>query len=279
MTFDFFRSIIGSHPGVECIWPHGFGEPLLHQGIFDFIRFAKSVGKTVSLSTNISLLDETAGAELIGSRLDYLVLPIDGTTAATYASNRNAAALVDIEARVERLLALKAARGSKLHITVQMVRMRNNAHEIDAFRRRWQRPGVNSIRVRDDLSGLPGVRIEGKQARPSVDRPCFYLWRGPLFVQSRGTIIPCPYYHGAEPYGDLRSQHVAEAWNSGPMRAIRDAHRRGDLSNYPVCARCPRHQPHRALAATSFFVTTHHIRRVIPRLEDFQRRFGWKFVE
>jgi radical SAM protein with 4Fe4S-binding SPASM domain len=279
MSYEFFQSLMRNYPDVECIWPQGFGEPLLHPKIFDFIRFAKLAGKTVSMSTNVSLLDEAGSAELIESKLDYLVLPVDGVQDRTYSSNRSPASLDSIEARIECLLKTKAALQSKIHVTVQMVLMRNNASEIGAFRTKWMRPGVNSIRVRDDLSGFAEVRVEGKRSLPGASRPCFFLWRGPLFVQARGTIIPCPYYLESEPFGDLRLQTLSEAWNSEQMQSLRAAHLNGDLSRYPVCAKCPRHQPHPILASLSFFVTTHHIRRVIPRLEDLQRRLGLKFVE
>jgi hypothetical protein len=63
------------------------------------------------------------------------------------------------------------------------------------------------------------------------------------------------------------------------MRLLRAAHLAGTLSDYPVCSRCPRHQPSRTLAALSFFVTTDHIRRIFPRLEDFQRRLDLRLFE
>jgi len=279
MSYEFFQSLMRSYPDVECIWPQGFGEPLLHARIFDFIRFAKVAGKTVSMSTNGSLLDKASSAELIESKLDYLVLPVDGVQNKTYSTNRNPASLDSVEAHIECLLETKAALRSRIHVTVQMVLMRNNASEIEAFRRKWRRTGVDSVRVRDDLSGFDGIRVEGKRSLPGANRPCFFLWRGPLFVQARGTIIPCPYYLEAESFGDLRQQSLSEAWNSEQMQSLRAAHLSGDLSRYPVCATCPRHQPHPALASLSFFVTTHHIRRVIPRLEDFQRFLGLKLVE
>ena len=160
-----------------------------------------------------------------------------------------------------------------------MVRMRNNIHEVRAFRRKWKRAGVDSVRVRDDLSGLPGVSLRSDEGRKHKPRSCFFLWRGPLCVQAAGTIIPCPYYHGSEPFGDLRKQTALEAWNAEPMVQLRAAHRKHDFSQHPICAHCPRHQPHPVLASMSFFVTTWHIRRLIPNFEHIQRTLGWKLVE
>jgi MoaA/NifB/PqqE/SkfB family radical SAM enzyme len=276
MGFGFFQTLVRGHPEVEAIWPYGFGEPLLHTEIYDFIRYARLHNKTVSLSTNATLLDEERANQLLDSGLDYLILPVDGVSDETYGQNRYPAQLSEVEARIDQFLKKKLARKSLLHVTVQMIRMKNNAGDVHAFRKKWRRPGVDSVRVRDDLSGLSGISQKRAQRE---HRPCFFLWRGPLFVQASGKMIPCPYYHGAEPFGDLKRQTALEAWNSEPMTNLRQAHVRGDVSKYPICARCPRYQPHPVLACVSFIVSTHHIRRFFPRLEDIQRLFGWKLFE
>lgn len=279
MKPELFRHIIERHPAVESVWPYGFGEPLLHPHIFEFIAIAKNSGKTVCLSTNATLLDPARNRELLASKLDYLILAVDGASNASYSVNRYPASLEDTEQRIEELLTEKLNRRSKLHVTVQMVLLRTNAQDVHAFRRRWSRSGVDAVRVRNDLSGLPGFSMRGTQRRLSLKRPCYFLWRGPMFVQAAGTLFPCPYYHGSMPFGDLRQQGGLEAWNSMAMQALRSAHSRGELSDYPVCMRCPRHQPHLLIACMSFYATSHHIRRWIPRLERLQHWLGITLFE
>lgn len=279
MSLDFFQDIVRRHPEVADIWPYGLGEPLLHPLIFDFIRFAKKHNKTVSLSTNATLLNENRQVQLLGSGLDYLVLPVYGATSENGEGSPYPTKVNDLETRIENFLKLKMERRSRLHVTVQTIVTHDNQRRIRRFRLRWKRAGVDAVRVRDDLSGSFEASRGNHRHPPDVERPCFFLWRGPLFVQAAGTIIPCPYYHESQPFGDLRRQTALEAWNSKPMRDLREAHLRGDFSRYPTCARCPRHQPHRLLASLSFFVTTGHIRRIFPRLEDVQRKLGWKLFE
>ena len=279
MDFDLFKRLVDDNPGLDAIWPYGLGEPLMHRRIFDMIRYAKSKGVTVALSTNATLLNERLAQELLDSGLDFLILPFDGAQPATYEKYRYRARFEQVRANIEQFLRLKMERRASVHVTVQMILMRENLHEARDFVRMWRKPGVDSVRLREDLSKYPEVRLDDAPPRPRKHRPCFFLWRGPLFVQAGGTILPCPYYHGAEPFGNLSRQSAPEAWNSERMRQLRAAHKSGDLSEFPICARCPRYQPHPLIAAVSFFFSTAHIRRLLPLAEKVQRRLPWKFFE
>lgn len=278
MEFGFFEQLLEANKPPEALWPYGFGESLMHPAVFEFIRHAKRKGLVVSLSTNGTLLTAGKTREVIESGLDYLVIAVDGATSKTYAKYRVGGNLNRVKANIERLLALKLDRKSRLHITLQMIRMRDNSVEIPAFRRMWTRSGVDCVRIREDLSRDPDIS-NGSRPPQQRRRPCFFLWRGPLFIQAAGTVIPCPYYHGSEPFGDLKSETVDAVWNSKKLTELRRAHVAGDVSKYPACATCPRYQPHPLLAASSFFVRTRHVRRFLPFAEEVQRRLGWKFFE
>jgi MoaA/NifB/PqqE/SkfB family radical SAM enzyme len=258
----------------SAIWPYGFGEPLLYPALPEIIGYAKEKQILVSLSTNGTHLSEDVGHKLLDSRLDYLIVAFDGATPETYAKYRKGARFHQVKANVERFIASKLARGSSLHLTLQMILMKDTAQEIARFKRLWNVPGVDCVRVREDLSS------SGVSPKPPIKhRPCFFLWRGPLFVQAAGTVIPCPYYHGSEAFGDLRRESPMQAWNSPKMEALRRAHISGDLSQFPICAKCPRYQPHTIVAAAGFFVGTRGIRRYLPVAERIQHRLGRKFFE
>lgn len=279
MPPQLFKHLLLEHPQLEAVWPYGFGEPLLHPHIFDLIRTAKELGITVSLSTNATLLTAERSIALLDCKPDYLILAIDAAREETYSVNRSPARFHQTEHNVDEFLRMKVIRGVAVHVTVQMVVLQNNSAEMSAFLRRWKRPGVDIVRLRSDLShaGLSGSPARGSSQK--TGRPCFFLWRGPMFIQAAGTVIPCPYYHGARPFGDVRSVTPLAAWNSEQMQSLRKAHVRGDLSAYPVCATCRRHQPHPLLTLLSFFVTTHHVRKHLPYLERFQLRLGATLFE
>jgi len=279
MDFHFAQRLLEETESLpDAIWPYGYGEPLMYPRIFDIIRLAKKKGIVVSLSTNGTHLNKDAGEELLRSKLDYLIVAFDGATPETYAKYRKGANFHQVKANVEGFLALKAAGRFSLHLTLQMILMLETSREVSAFRHLWKRRGVDCVRVREDLLNFEnsGVHSEGHRAG---HRPCFFLWRGPLFIQAAGTVIPCPYYHGSEPFADLKSQTVIEAWNSPKMIELRRAHISYNLSKFPICAKCPRYQPHALVAAASFFIGTREIRRYLPVAEQIQQTLGKKFFE
>jgi MoaA/NifB/PqqE/SkfB family radical SAM enzyme len=151
----------------------------------------KKKGAIVCLSTSGTRLDGSTGAEMIASGLDYLIVAFDGATPRTYEKYRKGASFHQVKDNVERFLALKTSTQSRIHVTLQMILLNGTRKEVSAFKQLWTRPGVDQVRLREDLLKRPSM---AKAAR-SCDghRPCFFLWRGPLFVQAAGTVIPCPY--------------------------------------------------------------------------------------
>jgi MoaA/NifB/PqqE/SkfB family radical SAM enzyme len=277
MDPHFVRDLLQRNPAPEAIWLYGYGEPLLYPHLFDAIREVKQRRIVACVSTNATLLDDSAGRRLLDSGLDYLIIAFDGATRETYEQYRKGAGFLSTKGKVERFIALKHSLRSRLHLTMQLILLPGNRHQASAFTNMWRRPGVNAVRTREDLLKSDAGALPSK--RRGRHRPCFFLWRGPLFIQARGTIIPCPYYHGQAPFGDLQYETAESAWNSPKMQELRNAHLSGDLSRFPVCASCPRYQPHRFLAAASFLLGTRVIRRYLPVLEKLQQKVGWKLFE
>ena len=58
------------------------GEPFLHPQFIDFIRYAKSKGIFVASSTNGHFLSEANAKDIVQSKLDFLIISLDGVTQA-----------------------------------------------------------------------------------------------------------------------------------------------------------------------------------------------------
>src|SRR5262245_47875126 len=131
MDLDLYRRIVSDcRDYVEFIWPYGIGEPLMHPRIFDMIQITREAGIRTGLSTNATLIDSERADRLLDSGLDYLIIAFDGASKETYEKYRAGATF---EKTIENILAFlekKSARGSRIHIVLQMVVLKDNVAEI-----------------------------------------------------------------------------------------------------------------------------------------------------
>lgn len=80
----------------------GWGEPLMHPKIIDWVAAAHAKGARVELISNATLLDKRMSAALIQAGLDMLWVSIDGATPEHYADIRLGAELPQVIQNVRR---------------------------------------------------------------------------------------------------------------------------------------------------------------------------------
>jgi radical SAM protein with 4Fe4S-binding SPASM domain len=276
MDLDLYRRIIADcKEHVEFIWPYGIGEPLIHPHIFEMIRTAKEAGIRTGLSTNATLIDGDRADRLLDCGLDYLILAFDGASKETYEKYRLGATFEKTRENALAFLARKNARGSRIHVVVQMVLLKENTCEISEYRRLWSIPGVNEIRFKRDEIRIEGSMIpEPDQKRRPRHNPCHMLWRGPLYVRYDGLAYPCCYMYDEPPIGDLKTQGLMEVWNSPAMVELRKAHIDGDVSRYPACTTCQAVRPSRPVFYGSLALDSLTVRKAVPAMEKLSRFYN-----
>lgn len=269
MDLAVFRKVIDeSKDFLEFAVPYGAGEPLLNPEIYDMLAYCKSVGLPTGISTNATILTEAASRRLIESGLDYIIFAFDGATRETYELYRKGADFDKVRSNILTFLRVKKEMKSRIFCIVQVVRLKENQHEIPDLIRMWRIDGVDEVRVKKDEVHIEGSAIPGDAgSRPPLRHPCYLLWRGPMYVHYDGTIFPCCYIYPEEPLGNIRKNSLTEIWNSDKMVRLREAHVRGELGPYRVCQNCPAARPKLLLTVGSFLVNTHTVRRVIPFFE------------
>lgn len=105
----------------------GFGEPLSHPSIVDMVHRAKTLGATVELITNGTLLTEARSQALIAAGLDVLWVSLDGDTPESYADVRLGAALPDVIYNLERFRDLRQPRQRPVpELGIAFVAMKRN---------------------------------------------------------------------------------------------------------------------------------------------------------
>src|SRR5262249_37376418 len=134
MDMALYRALIDEvGPLVGSAVLHSWGEPLMHPGLFDMIRYGKAAGVRMETSTNITLLTEPRARAVLESGLDVLYLAMDGVTKATYERVRVKAKWDKVCRNVETFLDLKARLGARTRVVMQIIAMQETREEVRAF--------------------------------------------------------------------------------------------------------------------------------------------------
>lgn len=251
MGESLFRRIIDqAAPELEFAYLHHLGESLFHGRIGDFIRYGRSRGVAMGLSTNATYLDRRKGRLLLEGGLDFLVISLDAATPESYARMRVGGDFASTVRNVHEFLALKRQIPNPTAVVVQLLVTDHNRHEIQHFARLWaELPQVHvMIKEARDWAGQVVLPI-GRRPAPARPLPpplattsaCRLLWTE-LTVLWDGQVVPCAnVFEHQNVLGDLSQQSLDAVWNGAPMQALRAAHLRDEVASIPVCQSCPRH--------------------------------------
>jgi pyruvate-formate lyase-activating enzyme len=242
MDMALFRRIVDEVAAHDpAIVLHSWGEPMMHPKLFDMVHYARDRDVWVETSTNITLLTEERARKALDSGLNQLFLAMDGVTRATYERVRVGADFDTTLRNVERLLALKREKGSRMRIVMQIIAMRETAAEVADFVRRWTRPEIEQVNVKHlDTWGDQEAAISAHavtREEPPVRRPCPNLWyHGYVFWD--GSLVSCERdYDLRTPLGNVKDAGLLAAWHGEQMQRLRRMHVEGDY-RAPACERC-----------------------------------------
>ena len=246
MKPELFKRIIDmAAPELEFAYLHHLGESLFHGKIGDLIRYGKSKGVAMGLSTNATYLDSRKGKVLLESGLDFLVISMDGASPDTYARVRVGGDFATTVKNVRAFFELKKQIPNHLVVVVQMIVTDQNRAEVEPFAKLWEADKAQvMIKEARDWAGQVKLYQLGKQVEsPQVDHtPCKMLWTE-LTVLWDGSVVPCVnVYEKQNVLGDLSRQSLDEVWNGLLMKQIRRAHIDDEVAGIEVCATCPRHR-------------------------------------
>jgi len=265
LRFDEFKFVLER---LDCGRPDiiltNWGEPFLNPDIFKIIRYAKTRGHFVYVSTHLNIREEMID-EIVRSGLDMICLSIDGLSHETYSRYRIGS---DFRRVLENMLLLKKARdrynATHLNIDWQFIPNRHNQHEIGDALAFADKNGIKitllEMGLSDDMpeyefGDLEDLKKEwlpkdtkyirryykGSMPYHTAEGVCPFLWES-VTVNVDMQILPCCHTYTKESYfGDLRQNTIMEIWNSDHYRAARELfNKKGDsaVSTDTICSRC-----------------------------------------
>jgi len=249
MDMGLYKKIVGELKGLNVQRINLFlgGEPLLHKGVVEMVKIARSAKIPVRLHTNATLLTEELSSRLLDTRgLGEVSFSFDGEDRDHYEKVRVNAKFDVALSNIKRFLDMKKRRGMKLPRTlVQVIKDRvegvGTPPISEAFKALFAGLGVDLFHpiCFHNFGGTLSAGGEvGYELVKREYKPCRQPWRA-MSIGWDGSVVGCCLDMEKKlVLGDLNSQTVMEVWNGSPMKGLRKALAEGRYAEVELCREC-----------------------------------------
>jgi sulfatase maturation enzyme AslB (radical SAM superfamily) len=221
MDFELFRKIVDECAalGITHVRVHNYGEPFLDRQLVEKVRYAKSRGiAEVGMISNGSLITEEIARGMIDAGLDAINISVDAAGKDVFEATRVNLEYDTVIGNIRTLARLRRESGRRRPRLILSFVRQNNSVEEQAFIDEW-RQVADKIHV-TDLHNWAGTL----HARSDVNYPCYRLWLTFTVLWDGRVSLCCADFDGRNVLGDLRTQTIAQVWNSPAYRAVRRQH-------------------------------------------------------
>lgn len=217
------------------------GEPYLNPNFLDMVKYASGKGIYTSTSTNAHYLNEEQAIKTVESKLDRLIISIDGTTQKTYQQYRIGGTLQKVIDGTKNIITAKKTLKSKTpHIVFQFLVVKPNEHQLNDVKKLAKELGVDEVifktaQVYDFENGNPLIpeNIKYSRYKKNADgtysiknkllNQCWRMWSS-CVVTWDGVVVPCCFDKDAKhQLGDLKQQTFKELWKSDKYQNFRQS--------------------------------------------------------
>ncbi|MES2565404.1 MAG: SPASM domain-containing protein [Bacteroidota bacterium] len=217
------------------------GEPYLNPNFLDMVKYASDKGIYTSTSTNAHYLTKDQAKKTVESKLDRLIISIDGTTQETYEQYRIGGSLQKVIEGTKNIIAARKELKSRTpHIIFQFLVVKPNEHQLEDVKQLAKDLGVDEVvfktaQVYDFENGNPLIPENIKYSRYKKNNDgtysiknkllnqCWRMWSS-CVVTWDGVVVPCCFDKDAKhPLGDLKLQSFKELWRSDKYQGFRQS--------------------------------------------------------
>jgi radical SAM protein with 4Fe4S-binding SPASM domain len=215
------------------------GEPYLHPGFLEMVKFASSKGIYTATSTNAHYLKDDSARKTVESGLDRLIISIDGTSQETYEAYRIGGSLDKVLEGVRNIVRWKKELRSRTpYVIFQFLVVKPNEHQVHEVERLGKVIGVDKVALKtaqiyDYQNGselMPTInkfsrykkKADGSyEIKNAHDDNCWKMWHS-CVVTWDGKVVPCCFdKDAAYVMGDVRVQSFREIWGSQKYKDFR----------------------------------------------------------
>jgi radical SAM protein with 4Fe4S-binding SPASM domain len=208
------------------------GEPYLNPDFLKMVSFANANKIYTITSTNAHYLTGENAKQTILSKLDKLVISVDGITQEVYEQYRIGGRLDKVIEGTKEILRQKKAMKSKTpHVVWQFVVFKPNQDQIEAVKALGKEIGVDEVKIKTaqiydfengseliperDTYSRYKMNEEGKfEIKNKLLNQCWRMWQGCVITWD-GKIVPCCFDKDAKyKLGNLESERFEKIWFS-----------------------------------------------------------------
>lgn len=231
------------------------GEPYLNPNFLDMVKYASDKRIYTSTSTNAHYLTKEQAKRTVESKLDRLIISIDGTTQETYEQYRVGGQLNKVIEGTKNIVAARKELNSNTpHLVFQFLVVKPNEHQLNEVERLAAELGVDEVvfktaQVYDFENGNPLIPVNEKYSRYKkrsdgtyaiknklLDQ-CWRMWSS-CVVTWDGAVVPCCFDKDAKhQLGDLKQQTFKELWYSYKYQSFRQSVLRS-RQEIDICKNC-----------------------------------------
>lgn len=231
------------------------GEPYMNPRFHEMVAYANKKGIYTQSSTNGQGLDEEAARQTVLSRLDKLIISIDGASQESYAKTRRGGQLPVVLENMKRLsLTRKKLKKKTPYIQMQCLVHRHNEHELADIKKMGRAHGADrvvfkSMQLHHYENGHPlmtGIEKYNRYRKGAdghyhikshLPKRCLRLWEA-CVVDYRGHVLPCCYdKHGQYTYGENGDESLHTIMHSQKAQAFRQR-LITDRESIGICRNC-----------------------------------------
>jgi radical SAM protein with 4Fe4S-binding SPASM domain len=215
------------------------GEPYLNPDFLKMVAFANQQHIYTITSTNAHYLSPENCKRTVNSKLDKLVISVDGITQEVYEQYRIGGQIDKVIAGTREILKQKKMLKSKTpHVVWQFVVFKPNQHQIAAVKKLGRELGVDEVKIKtaqiydfehghDLITDLENYSRYKKNKNGQFEiknkllNQCWRMWQGCVITWD-GKIVPCCFDKDAShKLGNLQTESFEKIWFSEPYNRFR----------------------------------------------------------
>lgn len=229
----FFKQVIDSiYKELIYLTFYFQGEPYLNPHFLEMVKYASDKKIYTSTSTNAHYLTKEQAQKTVESKLDRLIISIDGTTQKTYEQYRVGGTLQKVIDGTKHIVAAKKELKSNTpHVVFQFLVVKPNEHQLDEIHQLAKDLGVNDVvfktaqvyNYENGNSLIPTNETYSrykKQANGTYTlknkllNQCWRMWSGCVITWD-GLMVPCCFDKDAKhQLGNLKENSFSSIWKS-----------------------------------------------------------------